>query len=122
MTEQPSYIITEELAELIESQLQNQHCKKCPYEGAGVNSGILSMLRSRPAPASYTIEQIADINKQVRKAAAQAREQTIKLFIDFGKSGKCCKTDDPVSCDAICEHDCTVCFAESLRTKPQEQS
>ena len=43
------------------------------------------------------------------------REQVIQQFIDFGMSGKCVKTDKAVSCDAICEHDCIVCFAESLR-------
>lgn len=42
------YIITEEVVELIEGQLKNESCKKCPYEGGGVNSGILSFLRSNP--------------------------------------------------------------------------
>ena len=46
---------------------------------------------------------------------AAIREQVIQTFIDFGKSGKCVKTKEPVSCDSICEHDCIVCFAESLR-------
>jgi len=49
------------------------------------------------------------------------REQVIQQFIDFEMSGKCVKTDKAVSCDAICERDCFVCFAESLRGGATQQ-
>jgi hypothetical protein len=49
--QQKEYIIDEELAELIEGQLTNKWCKRCPYEGGGINSGIKAHLRSRPQQA-----------------------------------------------------------------------
>lgn len=52
------------------------------------------------------------IEEEARK---EERERVIQQFIDFEMSGKCVKTDKAVSCDAICERDCFVCFAESLR-------
>jgi hypothetical protein len=43
------YIITEEVAEIIETALESdEHCKKCPYEGGGFNQGALSLLRECP--------------------------------------------------------------------------
>jgi hypothetical protein len=43
------YIITEEVAEIIETALESdEHCKKCPYEGWGFNQGALSLLRECP--------------------------------------------------------------------------
>lgn len=43
-----NYILTGEEVQLIEEFLKNKHCKKCPYEGAGVKSGIVAFLKSRP--------------------------------------------------------------------------
>jgi len=45
---QIKYGLTEEEVKLIEYALKNKYCKKCPYEGAGVKSGISAFLRSHP--------------------------------------------------------------------------
>jgi hypothetical protein len=43
------YIITEEVAGIIETALESdEHCKKCPYEGWGFNQSALSLLRECP--------------------------------------------------------------------------
>jgi len=43
------YIITEEVAEIIETALESdEHCKKCPYKGWGFNQSALSLLRECP--------------------------------------------------------------------------
>lgn len=42
------YLLTEEEVEIIEDHLKNEHCRKCPYEGGGVKSGILHFIRSHP--------------------------------------------------------------------------
>ena len=68
-------------------------------------------------PVWQTADQNCWKSQKEHDAATKqaAREEVIQQFIDFGMSGKCVKTDKAVSCDAICERDCFVCFAESLR-------
>jgi len=70
-------------------------------------------------PVWQTADQNCWKSQKEHDAATKqaAREEVIQQFIDFGMSGKCVKTDkaEAVSCDAICERDCFVCFAESLR-------
>ena len=54
------YIITEEVAEIIETALESdEHCKKCPYEGGGFNQGALSLLRECPyqQPEQFTSQK-----------------------------------------------------------------
>ena len=54
------YIITEEVAEIIETALESdEHCKKCPYEGGGFKQGALSLLRECPyqQPEQFTSQK-----------------------------------------------------------------
>jgi len=61
--QQPEFIITEELAELIEGQLTNESCKKCPHEGGGVNSGIKAHLRTRPHTPAPDMKEIIEAKR-----------------------------------------------------------
>jgi len=48
------YIITEEVAGIIETALESdEHCKKCPYEGGGFEQGALSLLRECPYQSEW---------------------------------------------------------------------
>lgn len=65
------FVISEEIIEHIESQLKNKHCKKCPYEGAGINSGILSYLRKVPLEAELQKERerVRNIVEDIERVA-----------------------------------------------------
>lgn len=62
------FVICEEVVEHIESQLKNKHCKKCPYEGAGINSGILLYLRKIPLEVKLREERKRLLDKLVERA------------------------------------------------------
>ena len=84
MTTSPEkeYIITGEIAGLIWEQLHNKRCKKCPYEGAGINSGISEHLYSRPAKESS--DKVLDIREPVLWFARQMEN---KLKLNDSKKG-----------------------------------
>jgi hypothetical protein len=56
-----AFVITKEEVEIIEDSLQNDHCRKCPYEGGGIKSGIKAFIRSRPVHSDVLDERIKDI-------------------------------------------------------------
>jgi hypothetical protein len=82
-----------------------------------ITQNDIDKLRNRPHTPAPTDEQCRICSDAIALTATLA---AINKFIEFGKSSRCVKTGKEVSCDAICEHDCIVCFAESLRTAAQE--
>ena len=69
------YIITEEVAEIIETALESdEHCKKCPYEGWGFNQSALSLLRECPYQSGR--DKVLD---KVEKAISHCPDRSICL-------------------------------------------
>ena len=80
------YIITEEVAEIIETALESdEHCKKCPYEGGGFNQGALSLLRECP----YQSERDKVLDTDSVLAVLKKRYRNEMAILDYIEMIEC---------------------------------